>query len=64
MPESSHRLALSAVEGDVKLRAGIAPESSTCTTGQLPSLALDTGFQAGMTGITWALAAVVYNDED
>ncbi|MEI7867617.1 MAG: hypothetical protein WCI11_06980 [Candidatus Methylumidiphilus sp.] len=41
MPESSHK--------DVKLRAGTLPESSTCASGKLPSMALDSGIHAGMT---------------
>ena len=41
MPESSHK--------DVKLRAGTLPKSSTCASGKLPSMALDSGIHAGMT---------------
>ncbi len=31
------------VEGDVKLRAGKSPESNTCASGKLLSMALDSG---------------------
>ena len=41
MPESSHK--------DVNLRVGALPESSTCASGTLPSMALDSGIHAGMT---------------
>ena len=43
MPESSHK--------DVKLRAGNSPDSNTCANGKLPSMALDSGIHAGMTGL-------------
>ncbi|MEI7868432.1 MAG: hypothetical protein WCI11_11100 [Candidatus Methylumidiphilus sp.] len=35
MPESSHR--------EVNLWVGASPESSTCASGKLPSMALDSG---------------------
>ena len=41
LPESSHK--------DVNLGAGNLPESSTCASGKLPSMALDSGIHAGMT---------------
>ncbi|MEI7867049.1 MAG: hypothetical protein WCI11_04085 [Candidatus Methylumidiphilus sp.] len=41
MPESSHK--------DVNLGVGHLPKSSTCASGKLPSMALDSGFHAGMT---------------
>ncbi|MEI7868566.1 MAG: hypothetical protein WCI11_11790 [Candidatus Methylumidiphilus sp.] len=41
MPESSHK--------DVNLWVGTLPESSTCASGKLPSMALDSGIHAGMT---------------
>ncbi|MEI7867099.1 MAG: hypothetical protein WCI11_04340 [Candidatus Methylumidiphilus sp.] len=41
MPESSHK--------DVNLGVGHLPKSSTCASGKLPSMALDSGIHAGMT---------------
>ncbi|MGZ8184396.1 MAG: hypothetical protein ACXWT1_20830 [Methylobacter sp.] len=50
-PESSHR--------NVKLWVYTSAHSSTCATATLPSMALDSGFPAGMT----RLNTLVYNDE-
>ncbi|MEI7868947.1 MAG: hypothetical protein WCI11_13740 [Candidatus Methylumidiphilus sp.] len=54
MPESSHK--------DVKLRAGTLPKSSTCASGKLPSMALDSGIHAGMTVFSRSVG-LVYNDD-
>jgi len=43
LPESSHK--------DVKLRAGTLPKSSTCASGKLPSMALDSCIHPEMTVI-------------
>ncbi|MEI7868374.1 MAG: hypothetical protein WCI11_10810 [Candidatus Methylumidiphilus sp.] len=53
MPESSHK--------DVKLRAGNSPDSNTCASGKLPSMALDSGIHAGMTMFSRSVG-LVYND--
>ena len=54
MPESSHK--------DVSLGAGNLPESSTCASGKLPSMALDSGIHAGMTVFSRSVG-LVYNDD-
>ena len=51
MPETSHR--------DVKLWSGMEPKSSRRGIARLPSLALDSGIHAGMTGLN----ILVYNEE-
>jgi len=54
MPESSHK--------DVNLWADNLPDSSTCASGKLPSMALDSGIHAGMTVFSRSVG-LVYNDE-
>ncbi|MEI7868341.1 MAG: hypothetical protein WCI11_10645 [Candidatus Methylumidiphilus sp.] len=54
LPESSHK--------DVNLGAGNLPESSTCASGKLPSMALDSGSPCRNDGV-FGSAGLVYNDE-
>ncbi|MEI7868433.1 MAG: hypothetical protein WCI11_11105 [Candidatus Methylumidiphilus sp.] len=43
LPESSHK--------DVNLWVGASPESSTCASGKLPSMALDSGILSRNDGV-------------